>query len=47
MDVGKKFLQQPISVQNAEKENLHQLIGEDLLMEKVDFGYFLQLALSS
>jgi hypothetical protein len=47
MDVGKEFLQQLISVQNAEKENLRQLIEEDQLMEKVDFGYFLQLALSS
>jgi hypothetical protein len=42
MDVEKKFLQQLISVQNAEKENLHQLIEEDLLLQKVDFGYFLQ-----
>lgn len=41
MDVEKKFLQQLINVQNAEKENLHQLIEEDLLMEKVDFGYSL------
>ena len=43
MDVEKKFLQQLISVQNAEKENLHQLIEEDQLMGKVDFGYFLPL----
>ena len=47
MDVEKEFLQQLINVQNAEKENLHQLIEEDLLMEKVDFGYSLQLELSS
>ena len=47
MDVGKEFLQQLINVQNAEKENLRQLIEEDQLMGKVDFGYFLQLALSS
>ena len=47
MDVEKKFLQQLISVQNVEKENLHQLIEEDPLMEKVDFGYSLQLVLSS
>ena len=43
MDVEKKFLQQLISVQNAEKENLHQHIEEDQHMEKVDFGYFLLL----
>ena len=47
MDVGKKFLQQLISVQNVEKENLRQLIEEDQLMGKVDFGYFLLLVLSS
>ena len=47
MDVEKKFLQQLISVQNAEKENLHQHIEEDQLMEKVDFGYSLQSDLLS
>ena len=47
MDVGKEFLQQLISVQNAEKENLRQLIEEDQLMGKVDFGYSLQSDLLS
>ena len=43
MDVGKEFLQQLINVQNVEKENLRQLIEEDQLMGKVDFGFFLLL----
>ena len=47
MDAEKKFLQQLINVQNVEKENLHQHIEEDQLMGKVDFGYSLQLVLSS
>ena len=47
MDVGKEFLQQLISVQNAVKENQHQPTEADQHMEKVGFGYSLQSDLLS
>jgi CheY-like chemotaxis protein len=41
MVVEKEFLHLQTNVQNAEKENQHQLIEVDLHMPKADFGFSL------